>query len=207
MIAYFRGEAEAAVVWLEGSVAIARTAGRLSLLGLALIFTGRARMVARGVDDPGAASAIAEGLRVAEAAQSRLPMGHALLALGDIAWRQGDVAQAIPYWRRSLEVRSEAGDRRGIAGSIERLAWGLAATRQFEHAAWLFGASEGQHQALGIEPRNDEAGDHERLIAKTRHYLGPFSNTPWAVGRAASIEEAIARALSATGEARRSKAA
>ncbi|HET6315328.1 MAG TPA: hypothetical protein VFG86_02640, partial [Chloroflexota bacterium] len=207
MIAHFRGEAEAAVAWLEESVPIARKAGRLSLLGLALTFTGRARMVARGVDDPGAASAIAEGLRVAEAAQSRLPMGHALLALGDIAWRQGDVEQAIPYWRRSLEVRSEAGDRRGIAGSIERLAWGLAATRHFEHAAWLFGASEGQHQALGIEPRNDEAGDHERLIADTRHYLGPFSNTPWAVGHAASIEEAIARALSATGEARRSKAA
>jgi non-specific serine/threonine protein kinase len=198
MIAYFRDDAEAAIGYLEESVQVARTAGRMALLGLALTFAGRARMWAHGPDDARATSLIVEGLSVAEEAQSRLPMGHALLTLGDRAWRRGDVEGALGYWRRSLVVRSEALDRRGIAGSIERLAWGMAETRRFEHAAWLFATAEAQHQALGVEPRHDEVRDHERLVAATRQYLGGFYVTLYAAGKAASVEEAVMRALSAT---------
>ena len=117
---------------------------------------------------------------------------------GDLFWRQGDVARAVPLWKSALVVRSELADRRGIAGSLERLAWGLAASDQFEPAAWLFGAAHAQHKLLGIKLRHDEEIDHEHLVAVTRQHLGATLARSWSGGLAASVDEAIAHALDST---------
>jgi len=195
MIAYFRDDAELAVARLEESVHFTRQAGYVTQLSLALTFLGRTLLWARGPRNARAVAVLDESLRLAQTAQSRYAIGHALVTRGDLLWRQGDVAHAIPLWRRALVVRSELADRRGIAGSLERLAWGLSARKQYEPAAWLFGASEAQHKALGIALRHDEQADHAHLVALTRQHLGEAYAPAWQAGRSATLEAAVSRRL------------
>jgi predicted ATPase/DNA-binding XRE family transcriptional regulator len=195
MIAYFREEATIAVARLEESVHHARQGGLVPQLSVALSFLGRILLWAEGPEHPRAISVLEESLRLAQESESRYAMGHALITQGDLVWRQGDVAHAIPLWRHALVVRSGLADRRGIAGSLERLAWGLASLRQFERAAWLFGASEAQHHVLGIGLRHDEQTDHARLVRVTREHLGEAFLPAWSAGRAATLQAALTRAL------------
>ena len=117
---------------------------------------------------------------------------------GDHALWQGEVERAVPLWQRALVVRSQLGDRRGVAGSLERLAWGLAASDLFELAAWLFGAAEAQHKLLGIVLRNDEKLDHEHLVVMTRQQLGQAFARVFSAGNASGVDEAVIRAVEGT---------
>ncbi len=198
MIAYFQGETDVALAWLQATVTAARQAGHVTLLSIALAFLGRILLWAGGPAGPGVAAALNEGLALAEAVQSRAAIGHAMMTLGDVAWRQGGTQRAIPLWRRALVVRAELADRRGIAGAIERLAWALVATDQLEQAAWLFGASDAQHARLGIGLRCDEADDHAELVAQLRQHLGPAFATSWSAGEVSTVDEAVVRGLEAT---------
>jgi hypothetical protein len=120
------------------------------------------------------------------------------MTLGDLAWQQADFEQAVTLWRRALVVRSELADRRGIAGTLERLALGLAASDQFETAACLFGAAQAQHDALGIELCHDAETDYVHLVGLTRQHLGDAFGGVWAAGRASTVDEAVSRALDGT---------
>jgi predicted ATPase/transcriptional regulator with XRE-family HTH domain len=198
MIAYHRNELGLASARLEESVLFARQAGYVPQLSLALAFLGRTLLRPKGPQNPRAAAAIEESLALAGAVQGRYATGHALMTLGDLVWRQGDVERAIPLWQRALEVRTQLADRRGIAGSLERLAWGLATGDHFAPAAWLFGAVEAQHAVLGITLRHDEQADHTHFVAVTRRRLGDTFARAWSDGQASSVDEAIVRALEST---------
>ena len=195
MIAFFDDQPQLAVQELEASVSVAREAAYEPQLSLALTFLARTRLRVYGPLDPRSHSALKESLRVAQRAQSRYTAGHALLTLGDFAWRQGDADRARSLWRQALVVRSELGERRGIAGCLERIARALAAMEDFELAAWAFGAADTQHRALGVRLRHDEEADHARLLGNTRRHLGDTFLAAWAEGQAASVDEAVARAL------------
>jgi hypothetical protein len=82
--------------------------------------------------------------------------------------------------------------------ALERLAWGLAATDQFDDAAWFFGASEAQRDALGIGLRLDETTDHARQLSVARARLGDAFDATWTAGRGASLEDAVACGLATT---------
>ncbi len=194
MIAYFRNEPGRAVEFLEQSVNMARQGGYAPQLSLALTFLGRTLLWVNGPQDQRAGAVLEEGLRVAQAVESRYAIGHALVTRGDLAWRQGDVAAAMPLWKQALEVRCQLAERRGLAGCLERLALTQAVNRQFESAAWLFGAADAQHAALGVGLRHDEEIDHAQLLGLTRDHLGEAFATAWAAGQAASLDEAVSRA-------------
>jgi predicted ATPase/transcriptional regulator with XRE-family HTH domain len=195
MVSYFCEESELAVARLEEGVRLGREAGYQPQLAVALAFLGRTLLSAEGPDSARAAAVIDESLRLARSVQSRYATGHALMTHGDLVWRQGDVERAIPLWRSALAVRSELEDRRGIAGSLERLAWGLAASEQWAAAAWFFGASEEQHSVLGIGLRHDEELAHAELVAQSRQQLGALFASAWSAGRAATLDEAVTRGL------------
>ena len=197
-IAYYRGDSEAALALLEESVAVAREAGYAPLLSLALTFLGRTVLWVKGPWDRRAAALLEKARGIAEAAQSLYATGHALATLGDLAWRRGDLEQAASVWGQALTIRSRLADRRGIAGCLERLALALAASDHLESAAWLFGAADAQHEALGIELRHDEEIDHAHLLAATRQRLGDAFEPAWLAGRSATPDEAIARAVEDT---------
>jgi tetratricopeptide (TPR) repeat protein len=198
MIAYLRHEHELAVARLEESVRLAREAGHVPLLSVALTFVGRTRMWVNGPTDPLAAAALEEALALAEAADSLYARGHALATLGDLLWGQGEAKRAIPLWRRALLVSAQLADRRAVAGCLERLALVLAASDRLEAAAWVFGAADAAHKMLGIELRQDAEADHAHFVAVTRQNLGEGFAPGWLAGQAASPDEAVARALDET---------
>jgi hypothetical protein len=204
MIAYFQGRSALAVARLEEGVPYARLGGYNVLLSLALTFLARTVMRVNGPSDPYATAVLEESLAVAEASRSRTALGYALITSGDAAWRHGSVERALGMWRRALVMRWELADRRGVADSIERLAWGLAATQQFSAAAWLFGAGDAQRSTLAIELRNDEQPDHVQLETATRQHLGDAFASAWSAGHGATAEEAVRRALLTDGVLRES---
>ena len=89
--------------------------------------------------------------------------------------RSGRFRSGGGRWR----CAGELADRRGIAGCLERLALGLAASDQFEAAAWLFGAAEAQRNVLGLGLRHDVETDHAHLVAVIRQSLGGAFTSTW----------------------------
>jgi tetratricopeptide (TPR) repeat protein len=198
MIAFYRDDPERAVARLEESVPFARQAGDLTFLSLALTLLGRTLVWAKGPQDPRAIVALEESLALATAAQSLHATGQALMMLGDLVWHQGNAERAIGLWRQSLEVRWGLEDRRGIAGCLEHLALALAARGRFESAAWLFGAAEALRTRMGLVQRHDDQADYIRLVEVAREALGEAFTTVWADGQAATMDDAVTRALECT---------
>jgi non-specific serine/threonine protein kinase len=195
-IAYFDDRPWAAVDWLEQSVEVARRAGHVPLLSLALTYLGRALLCAEGPHSARAAEALHEALRHADAIDSRYASGHALVTLGDLAWRQDRIEQAMSCWRRALMVRAELADRRGIAGCLERVAWALTARDKLTFAACVFSAAEAQHRLLSIELRPDERCDHLHHLTTVRRRLSEEAlERAWSAGQSCTLEEIVGQAL------------
>jgi hypothetical protein len=104
----------------------------------------------------------------------------------------------MSLWHQAMEARSQLADRRGVSACLERLALGLAASDQFEAAAWLFGAADGQRSMLGLGLRHDVETDHTHLVAVTRQNLGEAAfATAWRAGQVATVDAAVTRGLGA----------
>jgi non-specific serine/threonine protein kinase len=199
MAAYLQHDYDVAAGCLEQSVTTARAEGAPPLLSVALTFLGRTLFWIRGAGDPRVLAIVEEGLAVAEAADSHYAAGHALATLGDVVWAQGNAHRALSLWRRALAVVCELDDRRGIAGCLERLGLVLATRGQMEDAAWLLGAADGQHTALGILRRDDDAVDHAHFVAASEQAkLRERCTDAWLAGQAAPIDESIDRAFDLT---------
>jgi non-specific serine/threonine protein kinase len=195
MAAFLQHDYPRAIECLTECLTAARQAEAMPLLSVALTFLARALFSVNGESDPRVLPMLEESLGLAESVQSHYAAGHALATLGDVKWAQGDADAAVELWRRSLGVVRELEDRRGIAGCLERLAQVLASRGQAEDAAWLFGAADGQHTALGIQGRVDDT----RIIGVTDHdQLRAQFVEAWASGQAATVEESIRHALDLT---------
>jgi tetratricopeptide (TPR) repeat protein len=79
---------------------------------------------------------LASGLSGGEAAPAGV-RARALLALGDLALRQGDYTRAVEDLEASLALYREAGDRRGKAHSLNILGWIAAEWDDLERAEGL----------------------------------------------------------------------
>ncbi len=195
IIAYLRDESGQAARWLEESVAISRRTGYRPLLSVVLTFLGRSLLRLHGPADPRPAAVLRESLELAEGAQARYAMGHALMALGDVEWRCRQVDNAMAFWSRALQVQAQLGDRRAIVASIERLAWALVATDDVRAAASLFGATQAQRRMLGITLRHELGLNHEERVAEARQQLEDEFDAAWMAGEALTVEQATALAL------------
>jgi hypothetical protein len=166
------------------------------MLSVALAFLGRARLTANGPDDERASAVLGESLSLAQAAQSRYASGHALATWGDLRWEQGDPHDAVTAWSDALGVFSDLADPRGIAGCIERLALALLRSGRLEAAAWLFGAADAYHVALGLPVRPRDGADHAHFAQYADQQPARESfPAAWSAGSTASLHEAVARAI------------
>jgi predicted ATPase/transcriptional regulator with XRE-family HTH domain len=195
IIAYLRDEPGQGAGLLEESVAISRRTGYRPLLSVVLTFLGRSLLRLHGPADPRPTAVLHESLELAERAQARYAIGHALMALGDVDWRRGQVDNAIAFWSRALAVQAQLGDRRAIVASMERLAWALVRTNDIRAAVSLFGATHAQRRLLGITLRHELGLNHEQRVAEARQQLGDEFDSAWSAGEASSVEEAVALAL------------
>jgi non-specific serine/threonine protein kinase len=124
-----------------------------------------------------------------------LPWAHQ--GLGETALAQGKAALAATHLLEALGLFQDLGDRAGISWCLAGLAGVAALDEEPERAAWLWGAAEALRQSIGARSAPAARATHERLQAEVRQQLGEAAfNAKWAEGQAASMEEAIAEAMS-----------
>ncbi|HLV79193.1 MAG TPA: tetratricopeptide repeat protein, partial [Chthonomonadaceae bacterium] len=113
-----------------------------------------------------------------------------------VARCQGEHARAWAISEQSLAIKREVGDRWGIAYSLEAFAALAAALGQAERAAKLFGTAEALREALSAPLRPSEKGDHDRAVASAQARLPAETfAAAWTLGRALTLDQAIAFAL------------
>lgn len=119
-------------------------------------------------------------------------MAIALSNLGDVAVGQRANAEARDAYRRSLRLFKEVGDRLFISRVLAYSAGVLAADRQAETAARLFGAADALRRDVGatLSPNDQVRYDHDEAAA--RALLTPDAwDYAWQAGQTLSIDEAI----------------
>jgi non-specific serine/threonine protein kinase len=101
----------------------------------------------------------------------------------------------------SLALNRDLGNRAGIARSLAGLAWLAAVRGQIERAVRLFGQVEALGEATGLVMTAQERPLYERVMSMARAALsGEAFTAAWAAGRAMTLEEAVADALSVRAE-------
>jgi DNA-binding CsgD family transcriptional regulator/tetratricopeptide (TPR) repeat protein len=187
-VAFWRGDAKAAVRWFEEGLAITRanehTAGIVdNLLGL-----GRTVHVLG--DSARAGALLEEGLRLSAEGSNASGRGVALYGLGLVAWSTGDDALATARLRESLVVRREMDQKLGIAECLEALAsveMSRAASRQaVERALSWLGAADALRERLGA-PRPPVSQPAYETAIEAAH--------PWITDAVAAVEAWRARPL------------
>ena len=85
--------------------------------------------------------------------------------LGEIAIRQGDTAQALARYTRSLALSQKLGAKEGIAVCLEGLAQVAAARRKPLPAARLWGAAEALRKSIGAARQQVWRDRYERAVS------------------------------------------
>jgi predicted ATPase len=119
----------------------------------------------------------------------------ALYGLGRVARSRGEYAAARAHYAEAVAIWQAAGQRYGIRLSLDGLASLAAAQALLEQAARLFAAAEELHASFQLAP--GDRAEHDRDLAAAHAALSEtVFAAAWAEGRAMTIEQAIAEALS-----------
>ncbi len=109
--------------------------------------------------------------------------------LGLLAVRAGDAQRALRLLRESLILFRNQGDQRGIADCLEGLAGALAAMKQPEQAAQLFGAADVLREATGTSGWPANAADLSRGLDSIGDQLDEAAlSAARSAGRSLSLE-------------------
>jgi hypothetical protein len=116
--------------------------------------------------------------------------------MGETALALGDTVAATTYFTQSLRICRRLGDP-AIAWSLAGLASVAALCGQPERAARLAGAVEILREATGKRSAPASRANYERAVASARSQLDEATfAAAWAQGRAMSLDQAVAEALS-----------
>lgn len=110
-------------------------------------------------------------MRVFRKVDNRQEMADALEALGTIAEREGDEAQAETHYGESLRLRREIGEPKGVAEMLERLARRAPPAQ----AARLWGAADALRDGLGIPQRPSRLEAELVQRARVREAMGSLA--------------------------------
>ncbi len=190
-----RGDVAAARAACEESARLSRAAG--AHWGAAQSLRGLARIAAyMGHWDEARA-------RCREAAGLFREMGDRYLVnlvqseLAHIERRAGNLDAARRLYQQSIVVWQNLGQRAAIAHQLECYAFIAGAQHQLIRAARLFGAAEALREALGTPMTALERTEYDREVAELRGQMDAKAYAAnWAAGRAMTMEQAIAEALS-----------
>jgi hypothetical protein len=95
----------------------------------------------------------------------------------------------------ALTLFRDLGDTRGTVQTLEGVGEVACARGQFERAAHLFGLAEAEREAIAVPLLPAEHIRLDPVQALVREPTGTALATAWTVGRAMSLEQAIAYAL------------
>ncbi len=138
-----------------------------------------------------------EGLAIFRDLGEKPGIGWALKSLGDVERMQGDRSRAAALYAEALTLVSQIGGKLDVPECVEGFAALAGAEGRPVRAARLFGAAEALRSVIGYRlPLADQA-EHDRHVSALRTELGDTAFAEaWAEGRAMTLEQAIAYALS-----------
>jgi predicted ATPase/DNA-binding SARP family transcriptional activator len=180
LLAYAQGDYRVSAALMRELVAIVRRLGHAHAMARALLRLS-VSLLALGVDDTSAydeaEQLVAESLQLSQRHEDRSAKALAFDVLGMIAQSRGDqhVAEAVGWFRRSLALYREIGDRWSLVRVLNLLGMALVQLDHQEEAAATFSealttalALETFPQALealaGLATLAHRAGDHEQAL-------------------------------------------
>ena len=183
-----------ALVRFQEVLQLRREWGDEGLIGDALMNLG-AVLAFQG--DAAAATLLAEAMAIFDRLGDQLGRARTLHDLAFVAARRGDQALAGAHFAASLALFHQLHERRNAAKCLEGLAGVAVASGQDERAARLFGAAETLREVIGAPLPPSYRVSYDENVGSLRAHLAaaPVAAT-WAEGRAMSLEEAVAYALS-----------
>ena len=143
-----------------------------------------------------------ESLAIMRELGDRAGIANSLNNLGNLACEQGEFGSARTLHEEGLAIDRELGDRWGIAFALEGLAAVVAALGSSMRAVRIWGAAEQLREEIGAPLPPNERPRYDRRVAVVRAALRDdvTFDRAWQEGRALTIEQAIALALSETVE-------
>ncbi len=123
--------------------------------------------------------------------------GRRLTRLGHVACALGDLAEAITFFKRALQVAVDCRDQVGVSFVLIGLARTAAAQGDYQRATALLAAKE---EIAGINPIARfwpmERKENEKVLALIHAHLDEATfAVAWAAGAAMTLEQAVAYAL------------
>jgi predicted ATPase/transcriptional regulator with XRE-family HTH domain/Tfp pilus assembly protein PilF len=122
---------------------------------------------------------------------------YALNTLGDIARDQGDYARATALYEESLVLIQQVRDHLSLAACVEGLAAVAVLRGQPARAVQLYGAAATRRETNETPLPPADRAVHDRLLCEACAALGDRRfDEAWALGRALTLDDAIAVAMS-----------
>jgi predicted ATPase/class 3 adenylate cyclase len=197
VIARDQGDLERAQACFEESLALMRAVGDQRASAMVLVHLGNLAVYPGDLER--AVAAFTEALALFRQVGDRANISICLANLGEMARMRGELAEAEVLGREALALDWELGDRRRCAEALEMLAAtaGMAEPmRQGGRAARLLGAAAALREVLGAPQPPHQRADIEGAVAAAQATLGEEAwAAAFAVGRALTLEEAVAEAL------------
>ena len=192
-IAYAQRAPERAAAFCAEALAVAREQGDAWYVALALRGLGRARRL--GGDPRAARGVLEESLALSRALGARQATANTLTELGAAALELGDHGGAEAYLAEALTERRALGERGSLVETLWAAAGVAAARNRPARALRLAGAASALGEATGATVSPIELAVRERWFARLADRAHPDAGA-WLAGRAMSLQEAVAYAVS-----------
>ncbi|HYN88388.1 MAG TPA: tetratricopeptide repeat protein, partial [Ardenticatenaceae bacterium] len=196
-----QGDYERATALLEESLRLSRELGIKPGISISLNLLGEVARLQGQLDR--AASLYEESLALDRDLGARHHQAIAHSNLGYVRLRQGDRARAGTHFVHSLTWFHSVRNPVGTAVCFPGLAGVIAAQGAPERAARLLGAIETLREAAAPYLVTTDIADYERILREVQARLDEAAfAAAWAEGRAMTLEQAIADALTVASHAR-----
>jgi predicted ATPase/DNA-binding CsgD family transcriptional regulator len=199
-IARFRqGDALAAKACYEAAIARAEAADAVSLTGE--MYSGLGQVLRDLGDVEGSLACYAQAIAVHEATATDWGLAVAEYGCATTTYVLGKRRDARARYAKSLRYWLDIGDARSVAACLEGMAWIACADRDAGRAVRLLGAADALRERVRAPLPCRALNDYGTLVAGARSLLSDQGFTDdWLAGRALSVAEAAAEALTLTGE-------
>jgi len=116
--------------------------------------------------------------------------------LGDVALREGSIAEAHQVLVDTIENFHTTGNKNGLAFAVDKMASLYVTTDKPDVAARLIGWSDATRKEIGDPRPRLEREDLDRAIAAVKAKIGPFAfEVAYNSGRKMTLAEAVALVL------------
>jgi predicted ATPase/transcriptional regulator with XRE-family HTH domain len=195
VVAYDQGDFARARLLHEQSLVLRRMVG--DDWGIAATLTNLGEVARQQGDEQRAEMLHEESLALSRDIGDLAGIAAALLNLGLVVRNHGDVERAMVLLEESLLLSQQLGEKVEIAECLEGLAGLAAAQGQAVRAARLAGAAEIVRQTAHAPLSPADQARYERYLAPARAQLDAETFlAAWIEGRALSLDQAVAYALS-----------